>query len=156
MVTLIETKEIFRKTITTFIKDEIHRKINEEVKYVKFDNAGESIALEEMTKLSSLGMQFENAARNSPYQNTIVERIFATLWGMTRAMLRVCGLHNKQRLRNLLWAECDNMVAQILKITFSDHNDQCSYEKVHNRLPMWCLASNLRTFGEVCVVADRR
>ena len=67
------------------------------------------IKFEALCKRSSLGINFQYTARNTPQKNAIVERMFGTLWGMIHAMLNASGMHRTKTLQKLLWAECDNM-----------------------------------------------
>ena len=49
------------------------------VKYIRCDNAGENIKLKEECDRQKLGIEFEFTAPNTPQQNGVVERKFATL-----------------------------------------------------------------------------
>ena len=51
------------------------------VKYIRCDNAGENLKLKEECDRLNLGIEFEFTAPNTPQQNGIVERKFATLYG---------------------------------------------------------------------------
>ena len=75
-----------------------------QVKFIRCDNAGENLKLEEASKKEGLGVVFEYTAPNTPQQNGKVERGFATLYGRARSMLN-CAKLNKE-FRRGLWAEC--------------------------------------------------
>ena len=72
-----------------------------------------------------------------------------------RAMLYVCGINRSKNLKLLLWTEFANMATEILNIIVSDLCEECSYEKVYGKLPTWCAATNICTFGEVYIVDNR-
>ena len=70
-------------------------------------------------------------------------------------MLHACGFNRSKNLKLLLWEECANMTTQVSNIIASDLCEQCSYEKVHGRLPIWCVSTNLHAFSEVFVMDNR-
>ena len=60
---------------------ELKSKYGKVVKYIRCDNAGENILLEEWCKKEGLGIQFEYTSPNSPQFNGKIERKFASLFG---------------------------------------------------------------------------
>jgi len=50
--------------------------LNYQVKFIRCDNAGENVQLEEASKEEGLGVVFEYTAPNTPQQNGRVERGF--------------------------------------------------------------------------------
>ena len=83
----LKRKKHLGKQIVELIKDEMHKKLEKKVSTIRCDNSGENIAFEQMSKDERLGLNFEYTARKTPQQNGIVERMFATMWGMIRSML---------------------------------------------------------------------
>jgi transposase InsO family protein len=65
------------------------------VKYVRCDNAGKNIKLEEACKKDGLGIQFEYTSPGTPQRNGLVKRKFATLYGRVRAMMNHAVLPDK-------------------------------------------------------------
>ena len=72
------------------------------VKKVRMDNAGENQTLG--NELKEMGIQIEFVAPNTPQQNGVVERAFATCTARGRAMMSAAGL--PEGLKGKLWAEC--------------------------------------------------
>ena len=67
------------------------------VKFIRCDNAGENLKLEEACKKEGFGIKFEYTAPGTPQQNGKVERAFATLYGRVRSMLNAARLNNEFR-----------------------------------------------------------
>ena len=63
------------------------------VKYIQCNNAGKNLKLKENCDRLNLGIEFEFTAPNTPQQNGIVERKFATLYGQGRALLNKAGFN---------------------------------------------------------------
>ena len=89
-------------------------------------------------------------APNTPQQNGVVERKFATLFGRSRAMLNQAGFN--EELRHGLWAEAANLATLLDSITVKAGEEKCAYEKFFGKLPKW--VRYLRTFGEVGIIKD--
>ena len=118
------------------------------VKYIRCDNAGENIKLKEECDRQKLGIEFEFTAPNTPQQNGVVERKFATLYGRGRALLNKAGFNRK--MRKGLWAEAARIATLLDSITVKPGETKCPYELFFGTLPNW--ARYLRTFGEVGIV----
>ena len=56
------------------------------------------------------GIDFEYTAPNTPQQNGIVERAFATIYGKARAMMNEANFSQK---KNMFWAEAVHTCTQI-------------------------------------------
>ena len=80
------------------------------------DNAPENISFDRAQKLKGHGVRFEYTSPNTPQQNGVVERAFATLYGRTRAAFTAAGF--TAQMKQKLWAEgvqtstrlCNSMV----------------------------------------------
>ena len=79
-------------------------------------NAGENLRFETEAKNESWGIHFEFTAAYTPQQNAIVERQFATWWGMIRTSMRIAGLNKNKKLKNKLWSECSNLAMDVFNI----------------------------------------
>jgi len=123
---------------------------NKEIKYIRCDNSGENTKLREEIETEGYNIVFEFTAPDTPQQNGIVERAFATLYGRVRAMLRSSGLD--QNFKNGLWAECA-ATATLLDNILVDKDGESNYFKFHKRHPSFI--KNLHPFGQEAVVADR-
>ena len=73
------------------------------------DNAGENLAL--ASKLKQKGISVEFTAPNTPQQNGVIERGFATLMSRGRAMMAHAGFTNA--MKGKLWAECMNTATKL-------------------------------------------
>ena len=82
------------------------------------DNAGENLAFQKTAESKGLHLIFEFTAPNTPQQNGIVERAFATLYNRGRAMLTADGL--KYSLKETLWAEFFSTATKLDVITSKD------------------------------------
>ena len=51
------------------------------IKYLRCDNAGENKRFEEEVQKLNYAIKFEYTSANTPQQNGVAERIFATLYG---------------------------------------------------------------------------
>ena len=67
----------------------INNRFKVKISNIRCDNAGENIKLERRTASSDwkLNIDFEYTARNTPQQNSLVEKGFDTLYNRGRAML---------------------------------------------------------------------
>ena len=97
------------------------------VKYIRCDNAGENLKLQEACNRMKLGVQFEFTAPNTPQQNGVTERKFATLYGRGRAILNKAGF--TRRMRKGLWAEAARVATLLDSITVKPGETKCPYEK---------------------------
>jgi hypothetical protein len=80
------------------------------VKYIRLDNSGENVSLQNQT--NDLSLNFEFTSPNTPQQNGRVERKFAILYGMVRSLLNSSKLPDA--LRQKCWAEASNHATDLL------------------------------------------
>ena len=66
------------------------------VKYIRCDNAGENQALERECVEKVLGIVFKYTAPDTPQQNGVVEKAFATMLGKMRAIMNGAGFDEKK------------------------------------------------------------
>ena len=67
-----------------------------------------------------MGISFEYTAPQTPQQNGIVERLFATLSGKTRAMMNHAGFTTE--MRSFHWAECANTATKLEGLMKGENN----------------------------------
>lgn len=72
-------------------------------KGLRCDNTVENKIFEREQKLKGIGIKFEYTAPNTPQQNGVVERAFATLYRCTRAAIKAAEF--PEGLKQKLWAE---------------------------------------------------
>ena len=124
-----------------------------QVKTIRCDNAGENLKFEETCKHQGLKVKFEYTAPGTPQQNGKVERKFANLAGMIRAMMQAAEI--EQPFRGLLWAEAANSATDLLhSITLKPDEQEVPSKAFYGMDAPF--ARRLRTFGEVGVVRDIR
>ena len=128
---------------------ELHEKDKVAVKYIRCDNSGENKKLMELCKTTNglAHIHFEFTARNTPQQNGVVDRAFATLYGRIRASNNHAQLD--ETVRQGLWAECTTLCMMLDNISTST-DKQSSYQKFYGKTSP--IINKLRTFGELCVV----
>ena len=114
----------------------------------KCDNAGENNATKELFEENGLGIKFELTARETPQQNGMVERAFATLYGRMRAMFTNAGLEKVKR--ETLWAECAATATKLDNILVKAGNKRSPYEKFYGKPNK--IEEHLRIFGEIGIV----
>jgi len=68
--------------------------MNYQVKFIRYDNAGENLKVEEETEKEGLGVVFEYTAPKTPQQNGRVERGFATLYG-NKEYVELCQIQQE-------------------------------------------------------------
>ena len=119
------------------------------VKYICCDNSGENKKLMELCKtINGLAhIHFKFTARNTPQQNDIVKRAFATLYGRIRANNNHAQLH--ENVRQGLWAECATLCTMLDTISTST-DKQSLYHKFYGKTSP--VINKLRTFGELGIV----
>ena len=91
-----------------------------EVKKVRMDNAGENRILG--NDLKEMGLQVEYVAPNTPQQNGVVERAFATCTARGRAMMKAAGL--SEQLKGKLWAECFQTAVVLSNLVPFQHEEE--------------------------------
>ena len=137
-----ETAEIFINFVT-------HLKLTEgiKIKKIRCDNAGENKALQKLCMEKGLGITFQFTAPNTPQQNGVVERSFATSYGRMRAILNEAGINGP--LRKSIWAEVANYETDTANILVSRKDEMCPYEKFYGRNPGY--VKDLTAFGKICI-----
>jgi hypothetical protein len=147
----LKTKdEVATKVIALFNK--LSNEFNKNLKFIRCDNAGENISLQKQMEKLNLSVTFEFTAPNTPQQNGVVERAFATLYGRVRAMMRDINLPEKTKIG--LWAECASTATYLDNIMSGSSNEKNNYEKFFGtniNLP-----STLHPFGSEFVIANRK
>jgi hypothetical protein len=76
---------------------------NIRVDKIRLDNSGESNYMANVIWADGYNVKFEFISPGSPQYNGVVERLFATLFGMVRSMLNEA--HVPMLLRRGIWAE---------------------------------------------------
>ena len=131
----LRAKKHLSKKLLRFVKNDVRAKQKYKGNRFRLDNAGENVQFETEATDNSLGIHFEFTAADTPQQNAIVERKFATLWGMIRATMRKAGMNKNKRLKNKLWSECANMATDVFNILVDHHEDECPFEKCFGKIP---------------------
>jgi len=109
----LKTKDQMARAMILLIK-ELRDLDNIMVKKICCNNSGKNIAFQVAAKEEGLGLHFELTARQTPQQNSRVERKFATLFGRVQSMLNLAGLTGKHEdLCQGLWAKCTEMVTKM-------------------------------------------
>ena len=98
-----------------------------------------------------MNINFEFTAPNTPQQNGIVERAFATLYNRARAML--ANMDADEKLRQMLWAEAVHTATQLDVVLKTKTKNKTPHEAFYNCNPKYI--HYLRTFGEFCTVTNR-
>ena len=94
----LKSKDEQASVLTNFVKDMLH---HVKIERWKFDNAGENKTTQAMFEKEGFGIKYEYTARETPQQNGMVERAFATLYGRARAMMMNAGFEKLKR--ETLW-----------------------------------------------------
>ena len=68
-----------------------------------------------------MNIEMEFTSTRTPELNTIVERPFTFLWNRIRSMLNREGFDEK--MRNLMWSECENMAVQLDNSHIRSHGE---------------------------------
>ncbi len=89
-------------------------------------------------------INFEFTAAETPQQNGVVERAFATLYDKVRSMLNWADLEEKMRKK--LWAKCVNLATSLDNITVNEESKKSPYDLLLGENPKFCVS--LRVFGE--------
>ena len=119
------------------------------VKFVRLDNAGENQVL--VGRLKTLGVEPEWTAPDSPQQNGVVERAFATLASRGRAMMIAAGMTDEQRYK--FWAEAFNTATTLSNINPFRRNGEekglSPFQRFYgeDKKPKWI--HHMHTFGEI-------
>jgi hypothetical protein len=76
---------------------------NQSVRFIRCDNSGENMTMENDPEIKSFGIKFEFSVPRTPQRNGKVERKLQTLYERIRAMLNGADLGDE--LRDKIWAE---------------------------------------------------
>ena len=104
--------------MTSFILNEIRGICKLKGSIIRCNKGRENIKFQKDAAKQGLGITFEFTSRNTPQQNGVVERSFATLWGIVQAMLRRCGLNKRKQLKK-------KIVGRICKSCHTTHQHSC-------------------------------
>ena len=124
------------------------------VKYIRADNAGENMLLQEAIRNHHfLNAKFEFTPQNSPEYNGRCERKFAFLWSCLRSILNATKLPDT--LKKGLWTSAARYAKLISNSLVTKHKKDigCSYSQFHKKA--WDLFPNLRPFGTMAVVTTK-
>ena len=120
---------------------------NKQVKFIRCDNAGENISLQQALDSEGMNIKFEFTARETPQQNGKVERAFATLYGRMRAMMVAAKWDDE--MKHKLWMEAA-ATATKLDTIMNDKGEKSPYEQFYNENPLF--EKHLKTFGQVGIM----
>ena len=118
------------------------------VKYIRCDNAGEHLTLQQQCLQKGLGIEFEFTSRSTPQHNGKIERKFQTLFGRIRSMLNQAGIPEGMRQRT--WAEAANTAVLWANAFVTKAGTKPPYTLFHNKDADY--VHNLHTFGEMVLV----
>ena len=123
------------------------------MRFIRCDRAGENLAIKnEIVNKKVKNVLVESTTPGTPQQNGVVERSFAYLYNKIRVVLNQEGF--RIGFSKLLWAEAANMVVMMDNI-LEKADGETAYKKFgwkSENSPRY--ATNLRTFGEMCVIKD--
>ena len=119
-------------------------------KVIRCDNAGENYKLQELLQEKQYGAKFEYTAPDTPQQNGVVERVFATLYGKVRSMLNWSKV--EEGMRAGLWAECANTATLLDNVLIDREGEKSAHELFYGTLPKF--VNHLKIFGEVGIVKN--
>ena len=144
----LKTKDEQPKILSNFVKE-----ISQDTKVEQWrcDNLGENKATKDLLDENGFGIKFEFTARETPQQNGMVERAFATLYGRMRAMFTNAGFEKIKR--ETLWAECAATATKLDNILVKSENMKSPYEKFYGKTNK--SEKHLRIFGEMGIVTKR-
>jgi hypothetical protein len=125
--------------------------VNQIVKFIRCDDAGESMTMKNDPEIKSFGIKFEFLDPRTPQRNGKVERKFQTLYGRILAMLNGAGLEGE--LRDKIWAECVMNATYLSNIMSTKSSFKSPFELLYGEKPK--LQNNLKMFGEVGVVTTK-
>ena len=98
-----EVSEKFRNFLRTMRKDNANFG-----NIIRMDNAKENLAFKDDMAKESFQVKFELVAPNTPQQNDVVERAFATLTSRTRALFFAANFKKETKIQ--IWPEAVNTV----------------------------------------------
>ena len=144
----LKEKSDLAKTIMNLLLDLKQKGII--VKYIRCDNAGEHLTLQQQCLQKGLGIEFEFTSRSTPQHNGKIERKFQTLFGRIRSMLNQAGIPEGMRQRT--WAEAANTAVLWANAIITKAGTKPPYTLFHNKDADY--VHNLHTFGEMGTSLD--
>ena len=118
------------------------------VKITLCENAGKNKTLEENFAKNTEEIDFEFTSSGTPQKNSVVKRVFATIYSQMRAMMVRASLH--QNLKNGLCLKWAATTTKLENIMVNPHREKCAHDKLYRKIPDY--TKYLRTFGEMIVV----
>ena len=141
----LKSKDAQVPLLTGFIKNLQEQGKN--VKYIRCDNAGENVSLQQSLDNDGMNIKFEFTARETPQQNGKVERAFATLYGRMRAMMTAVKWDDQ--MKHKFWMEAA-ATATKLDTIMNEKGQKSPYQAFYNESPLF--EKHLRIFGEVGIM----
>jgi hypothetical protein len=139
------------------LKDEVVELIKElkneniQVKFLRFDDAGENYALEKECKQQNLAVKFKYSGSRTPQRNGKVEHKFQTLYGRTRAMMNDFEIDGE--FRDGLWAECASTATYYDNLIINKDKKKSPIELMFISRAKGFM--NIKRFGEMCVATTK-
>ena len=90
----------------------------------------------------------EFLAPDTPQQNRIVERAFATMYKRVQAMMNYAKFEGE--LRKKLWAECAKTATDLDGVLIQDKMNKCNYKKMFGRNPAFL--QHQRISGDIGII----
>ena len=122
----LSTKDKQVEVLTTFVKNILNKF---KIERWKFDNAGENVATQKAFEEHGFGIKVEYTARETPQQNGMVERAFATLYGRICALNIHAGFEKEKQEK--LWPECAATGTKLDNILVNKSPEKSVYEKFY-------------------------
>jgi hypothetical protein len=106
---------------------------NQIVKFIRCDNAGESMTMKNDPEIKSFGIKFEFSGPRTTQRNGKVERKFQSLYVRIRAILNGASLEGE--LRDKIWAECVMNVTHLSNIISTKSIFKSPFELLYGEKP---------------------
>ena len=119
----LKSKDEQPQVLINFVKEISQSK---KIERWKFDNAGENKVTQAMFEENGFGIKCEYTARETPQQNGMVERAFATLYGRIRALFSNAGFEKIKR--ETLWSECAATATKLDNLLVTASEKRSPYE----------------------------
>lgn len=120
------------------------------VNTIRCDTTKECITLQGKFEDLNFGVTFEYTVSGTPQHNSVVKRIFPTLYGRFREMLN--GTDFVAAMREMLWAESTAAVTMVNNILVDKKKDKSPFKILCKKKPKY--GNNLRMFDEIEVVQN--
>jgi hypothetical protein len=114
----------------------------------KFDSAGENKSTQEMFEKEGYGIKCKYTARETPQQNGMVKRAFATLFGRVRALMT--NTEFEKIKRETLWAECAATATKLNNLLVRTSEKKNPFELFYGKENP--IEKHLKIFGEIGIV----